>query len=352
MAPSIQSPVFYGVRDIVISDYEEEIRFFLYFPSLDGAVWTAPILDGSYPLVVFLHGNRTGSENEDLCPEDESSDYRRWWTVLHLLARCGFVVACPDLSGTISADPESTLPLIRRVIDFMYDEWEHRSVLVRSGDDPGGKLGIAGHSWGANSGLRLAVTSEAQAFAAVAGTWETGSSEDFRNLDMPILFASGTVAYDLLANSANQPYTPRNAPKHQAALAELGHWGWFRQGEIFPCSGDAPYPCTSGAHILSELLVAFFTRYLYDEASIVPYLLEDTGTPPNRASLDYINEGRCAARIRFRTGAGTTILSLIARWLTPNHLAWGQTSFWWRILGRYVKHDEVTVGDWDEGSPW
>ena len=352
MAPSITSPVFYGVRDIVISDYEQEIRVFLYFPSLDGAVWTAPILDGSYPLILFIHGNRTGTEGENLCPTEKDTDYRRWWTVLHLLARCGFVVACPDVSGTISADPETTLPRVRRVIDFMYDEWEHRSVLERSERSPGGKLGIAGHSWGANTGLRLAVNSDALALATVAGTWENSAAEDFRELDMPILFASGVAPYDLLANAANQPYTPRNAPKHQAALSELGHWAWFRRGEIFPCSGEDPYPCTSGAHILSELLLAFFTRYLYDEPSIVPYLLEDTGSPPNRAALDYINEGRCAARIRFRTGAGSSFLSLIARWFTPNHLAWGHRPFWWRVFGRYVDEDEVTVGDWEDGSPW
>src|SRR5688572_16744909 len=50
-----------------------------------GRAITSPMLrEGEYPLIVFIHGQRTDAS---MCPADTSEDYRRWVGVLHLLAR-------------------------------------------------------------------------------------------------------------------------------------------------------------------------------------------------------------------------------------------------------------------------
>lgn len=52
--PNSLAPVFYGVRDLSPADgVPAPTR--LFFPSLDGAIWTAPILEGCgrYPVVVL-----------------------------------------------------------------------------------------------------------------------------------------------------------------------------------------------------------------------------------------------------------------------------------------------------------
>jgi pimeloyl-ACP methyl ester carboxylesterase len=353
MAPSIFDPVFYGISDLEITDYEDAFRFRIYFPSLDGSPMTAPILEGNYPLVVFIHGNRTGTEQETLCPRETADDYKRWAAALILLARCGFIVACPDVSGTISSDPDTSIPLIERVIDYVKTEWEGRANLMISRNENELVMGVAGHSWGANTGLRLALRPDVQALTGISGTWEASAGVDFRMLDKPILFVSGIDDLDWLAGARNQPYPARKSPKHQAAIDNLGHWGWFRKGEIYPCNDEAPYPCEAGAHILSELLVAFFTRYLYKVEAIVPFLLEGAGSPPERGSLSYLNGGDCAALIRFRVREGWSILHWFGQILTPNHLSWGRASHpWWRWFGRWVRYDEVVVGSWSSSDPW
>jgi hypothetical protein len=102
-----------------------------------------------------------------------------------------------------------------------------------------------------------------------------------------------------------------------------------------------------------EVLGAFFERYIHANSGVVPFLVEDPGNPPNRQDLDYLNGGECAARIRFDTGESFPwILTWIAKMFTPNHLDWGQHPLTWKILGRYVKSDTVTVGSWTESSPW
>jgi dienelactone hydrolase len=74
----------------------------IMFPSEAGNVFGAGVRPGTYPLVVFVHGWRNASDG--LCPADETQDYRAWMSVLHLLARCGFVVAAPDVHDVVE-DP-------------------------------------------------------------------------------------------------------------------------------------------------------------------------------------------------------------------------------------------------------
>lgn len=182
---------------------------------------------GTYPLVVFAHGQRNegGVDSENIfgpepgCPKDPSLDYRRWSAVLHLLARCGFVVAAPDLNDVILSSEASAVRL-ETAITWLRFEWENRGVLwgreqfldpdsrtfrkaaaAKPGDESGlgrfgvkhlgegvgvrpprpgtvafgtpTNLGVAGHSLGAPACARLAVRGHAavRAIASIAGTF-------------------------------------------------------------------------------------------------------------------------------------------------------------------------------------
>lgn len=110
--PSVLAPVFYGIRDYgpptVVArrsrntvgrrrpegvDAGPPTRTRVFFPSLDGAVWDAPILEGCgrYPLIVLAHGN---------CAEPTGDHYTRWYQMPVHLARSGYVVVVPELINT------------------------------------------------------------------------------------------------------------------------------------------------------------------------------------------------------------------------------------------------------------
>lgn len=88
--------------------------------------WDVAILRGTYPLVAFAHGD--GRAERDLCPADLTEDYKRWGAVLHLLARCGFVVISPAMDDVIG-DSEASAVRIEKAVDWIRSSWPKRSVL-------------------------------------------------------------------------------------------------------------------------------------------------------------------------------------------------------------------------------
>lgn len=73
--PSVLTPVFYGVRDIEATGEEASVpgACRIFFPSIDGAVFDAPLLEGCgrYPLVLFCHG---------MC-ELDTEHYKKWFEI-------------------------------------------------------------------------------------------------------------------------------------------------------------------------------------------------------------------------------------------------------------------------------
>src|SRR6266581_4850540 len=94
--PSVLAPVFYGVRE-VDPEVGAPVASRIFFPSLDGAVFDAPILAdcGRYPLIVFVHGQ---------CSEPSHDHYKKWFELPAQLARGGYIVVVPMLAGTASGD--------------------------------------------------------------------------------------------------------------------------------------------------------------------------------------------------------------------------------------------------------
>lgn len=89
--PNPLAPVFYGVRDGLWDRGRRSWTGRVFFPSLDGSPNSAEILTscGLYPLVLFAHGQCFG----------EPDHYKKWYFLPAALARAGYVVAVPQLSG-------------------------------------------------------------------------------------------------------------------------------------------------------------------------------------------------------------------------------------------------------------
>jgi dipeptidyl aminopeptidase/acylaminoacyl peptidase len=106
----------------------------VFFPSLDGAVFSTPILEGCgrYPLILFAHGH---------C--DESEHYKKWYLLPAQLARSGYVVVVPELPGIAIHPSNEDHPALQRMVDivsWIREYWEHRNNLL-----PAQSTGVAGH---------------------------------------------------------------------------------------------------------------------------------------------------------------------------------------------------------------
>ena len=146
--PQALAPVFFGARSLGPDD-GAPVPLRIFFPSLDGSVETAPLLEGCgrYPLVLFCHGHCIG----------DSEHYRRWFRIPAMLARAGNVVVVPQLADNASglspsqsshADEET----LEAVLAWARNGWEHAGVLL-----PPPATVVMGHSFGAMLGARFTV---------------------------------------------------------------------------------------------------------------------------------------------------------------------------------------------------
>jgi len=388
MSDLYYEPTMYGIEDVTIGTGNGAFDARIYYPSDDGTVFGVPIRPGTYPLVAFAHGYRAGGGTdgprgslfgpEPGCPEDASQDHRRWGAVLHLLARCGFVVVAPALRDVLSSS-ESSAARLEAAIAWIRREWEHRAVLSRpnvfvdpdrfreaatGGDGPQSiarlgmkhlgqgigvdtdaveiptmatNLGLVGHSWGARACARVAVRGQVRvrALASIAGTWdEDAASYALIDAKDPTLLIAGTADIVTLGY-LRYLWSALTLPKHQAALQGIGHWDWFvQQGGIQFCDPDAERPlCSVGWLTASELLVGFMTKYLRNLWYLVPpHLLGyrgPIGSLFGRPDLLewYEPPTRCGLKIRWDDPTAD-----------PDR---GQ-----------VKVGEITKGAWSESAPW
>lgn len=340
------SPVYYGLNDVVISDAAGDFEARIYYPSDEEEVRDVAVRPGIYPLVAFAHGDRR-SESW-LCPSDLAEDYKRWGAVLHLLARCGFVVVSVAVHDVIN-DTEASAARIEAAIKFVRSSWVSRrvvhqppvfyldpDVMMASAPDGGAQqqqqssaddeklrvrlrlgaglgldyailgdptpLGVMGHSWGAKAAARVAVRGNVRpsVIASIAGSWDDNASiAAITGAGLPTLMMVGTE--DFLNNGSLQGlWNSLSAPKHQAMLQSIGHWDWFGYGgSIRPCDeGAAVTACRVGWQTASEMALGFMTKYLLNNWWRPPYLL---GSPGGRPPLLqwYESGGRCALKVRW-----------------------------------------------------
>jgi pimeloyl-ACP methyl ester carboxylesterase len=261
--PSVLAPVFYGIRDYMPAD-GAPFPCRVFFPSLDGAVFYAPILEGCgrYPLILFAHGN---------C--DETEHYKKWYELPAQLARSGYVVAAPELPDTAAgvgpwSEPHADMGRLAALLAWMRDGWEHSSVL-----QPAPSTGIVGHSYGALLAARFAAVNPISAYASLSGVWSEWPGTPPRPINVltiPKLFTWGSGIGDIFAALDGGPWDALTVPKHRAVFADAGHWDYLPAGRSI-CENQRG-SCTLVTALANDLVATFFGKYL------PPELWPDLGT--------------------------------------------------------------------------
>lgn len=270
--PSVVAPVFYGVRDYAPDD-GAPARMRVFFPSLDGAIHSAPILEGCgrYPLVLFAHGN---------CSEDDH--HLDWFEFPAQLARSGYVVAVPALPGIAGglgpwSDDHPDMDLLADTMTWMRTTWEHAAAIM-----PEPATGIVGHSWGALLAGLFATQHDISAYVSLSGVWSEWPPvppSPFTSLEMPKLFTWGTGLGDIFAALGTGQWDSLPGARHRAAFADAGHWDYLPAGRS-DCEQDRG-DCSLVPSLAMDLAACLFARYLPPECwSGFDFGIPDTLVPP------------------------------------------------------------------------
>ncbi len=254
--PNALAPVFFGARSLGPAD-GAPVPLRIFFPSLDGAVESAPILAGCgrYPLIIFCHGHCIG----------DLDHYRRWFRLPAQLARSGYVVVVPRLAGisggqspSVAAHPD--LATLHAVADWARSGWEHAGVLL-----PPPATGLAGHSFGAMLAARFATTRPVAGYAGLSGGWGDwfgDAPKPLPLLDLPTLLVWGGAG-DLFTQLSDAEWNQLRRPRHRVIFAEGEHWDYLK-GVAVPCRHSTG-ACPHLGPAVDDLVTMFFGKYLPPE---------------------------------------------------------------------------------------
>jgi hypothetical protein len=267
--PNALTPVFYGARTYGAAQ-SAPVSLRVYFPSLDGAVESAPILSGCgrYPVVLFAHGD---------CHPDPNH-FRKWVQLPAQLARSGYVVVVPQLPAISmhpSAESHPALGAIAGSLAWLRQRWEYRSVLM-----PAAATGIAGHSFGALLAARYARANIVAGFAGLSGVWQDwpAGSPPIVGLAGPKLLLWGGPE-DRFTSLSDAQWNGLSTPKHRAVFATGVHWDYLPAGQT-PCDATRG-PCGLIPSAAADLVTMFFAKYLPPELSPhLPGRVPDNLVPP------------------------------------------------------------------------
>ena len=265
-SPSALVPVFYGVRDYTPDD-GAPVPLRVFFPSLDGEIFGAPILVGCghYPLILFAHGQ---------CANDPAH-YKRWFQLPAQLARSGYVVVVPELANTLVGQHPATVDhpevaALTNVLSWMRSDWEHKGALF-------GKTGICGHSFGSMLSARIA--GGRTAYVSLSGRWGDWFGPlpiPIGQLDMPMLFIQG--GEELLGLSDSQ-WNGLATPRHRVVFVNGMHWDYLPHGQS-PCD-SLRGSCKQLRSAVVDLVTMFFAKYVPPElAPQLPGKVPNTLIPP------------------------------------------------------------------------
>ncbi|MDQ6650438.1 MAG: alpha/beta hydrolase [Actinomycetota bacterium] len=270
--PQALTPVFYGARSLGPAE-GAPVPLRIFFPSLDGAVESAPLLEGCarYPLVVLAHGNCNGDPNH----------YRRWYRLPAQLARSGYIVVVPLLAGIAggthpSAENHPDLATLTAVVAWARTGWESAHVVL-----PPPATGVVGHSFGALLGARFAAHAKVSAYAGLSGVWEDWPARPFpiEEVDAPTLLVWGG-ALDLFTALPASIWEQLPTPRHRVVFAEGEHWDYLGPVDL-PCNPGGPGPCHHLGAATDDLVTMFFARYLPPElATDLPDRVPPSLRPP------------------------------------------------------------------------
>ena len=249
--PTVLTPVFWGREQVLAGS--AQIPTTIYYPSLDGSPDGAVILGdcGKYPLILFLHGH-CASEDEHRV---------KWERHLAQLARSGFVVAAPFLSGIALGPTQDTLlDDVVAVNLWMRGVWSGKSHLFSASFS-----GVFGHSYGAMLACRFATTQTVTAYAGLSAGWHewntfgSGLNVPLFELSIPSLHVWGTEG--LFSDAiVDADWAKIGKPKHRVVLHGGEHWTYLQgtSGGCAPPAGGCPHL----GNVAGDLLTGFFARYL------------------------------------------------------------------------------------------
>jgi pimeloyl-ACP methyl ester carboxylesterase len=272
--PQAFAPVFFGARTLGPAE-GAPVPLRIFFPSLDGAVETAPLLAGCgrHPLVVFCHGHCQG----------DTDHFRRWFRLPAQLARAGYVVVVPQLAGNAGGSSPSVpghpdLPTLDAVIAWARSGWDGTEVL-----QPSPATGLVGHSFGAGLAAVYAVDHpDVSAFAGLSGPWGDwfgGVPFPLPRLDLPTLLTWGGVG-DSFTQLSDAQWEQLRRPRHRVVFTEGEHWDYLPEAPDAPCNHGFG-PCHSAGAASHDLVTMFLARYLPPElATDLPPRVPDTLAPP------------------------------------------------------------------------
>lgn len=257
--PSVLAAVFYGVRDYAGGGASggPPALCRVFFPSIDGAVFDAPILEGCcrFPLIVFSHGN---------CAEPAGDHFIKWYLIPAQLARSGYVVVVPMLEATAGGsypwDNDAELQLLKDVISWMRTGWSYRDVLM-----PEPATGAIGHSYGALLAARLVADGSASVYASLSGAWSEWPevpANPIWDLTAPKLFTWGSGVGDA-QSQFDRGWDRLRVPKHRAVFDGAGHWDYLSPGAS-ACESNRG-PCALVAALAADVVSTFFGKYLPPE---------------------------------------------------------------------------------------
>jgi hypothetical protein len=299
--PSVLTPVFYGARDVGLADDDPRDAPGLcriFFPSLDGAVFDAPLLEGcgAYPLVIFCHGQ---------C-ELDTEHYKKWYEIPAALARSGYVVLVPALSGAAPSEADEDLALLGDLETWVRSTWEHRSVLAP-------QTGVIGHSRGGGLGARYAENASISAYASLSGQ---GISPAFE-LRMPKLFTWGEATIDPFAAIVDSTWSSIPPDRHRVAFTGSGHFDYLPAGRSECESKLGRGPCNLVPTLTADIVATFFGKYMPPERwAVLGTCIPDTLIAP---SYDLSTEQRFFAgghQMGFELLAGSDTCELELAWTT------------------------------------
>lgn len=218
----------------------------ILFPTLDGSPQHAQILYrcGGYPLVVLLHGE---------CQDAQTTHYLAWANspLAMQLARAGYVVVVPKLSGQAASDGE--VALVRSVIRWVRTSWMHARLVA-----PGPLTAMIGHSRGSVLAGRVAAEEGVRAYVSLSGDWH-GSFGDptaaQQAIAAPMLFVKDEGEGDIdLGRFGDLPL-----PRYRSVLKGGGHFDYLMPGSS-PCAAN-PGPCGRTPSVIADLVTMFLGRF-------------------------------------------------------------------------------------------
>ncbi len=290
--PSPFAPVFYGYQDC--SPDEAPTRLRIFYPSVADEPRDAAPLDGcgGYPLIIFAHG---------VC-DDDNDHYLRWFRLPSQLARCGYVVAVPQL-GDGQTHPASDAPTQRRlvaVLRWMRDGWPGRARLL-----PPPATGLIGHSDGALHAGIAGRSVPVGAVASLSGPWldwpRSAGPRPIVQGSVPRFFSWGTEFSEADAMLPTDLWEAIDRPKHRVVITGGEHFDCLEPQQL-PCgtgAGDCPHVGTA----IDDLLIMFVARYLPTEHSpgLDPRVPDNLVPPPPEldARQSRFAEGHLTGLARF-----------------------------------------------------